>query len=179
MWRKAADVLFVMARFMFTDTSGSAITMCKNIDSGVFSRATSAVEPAEFFHMAFKHRALPDTDKRQNGTRVAIFYERAAELLYEKQEKHDMDQNESTINDVVKFYKNAIARFNVSTLVPGEELMLWETASECGIMACNTEIDTFIVHVHWYSAFCLAKELLALPEVKRKMKDATVKRVWP
>eukprot|EP01032_Pedospumella_encystans_P009884 gene9884-11599_t len=132
------------------------------------------VEPAEFFCMAFKHRALPDADTRQNGTRVAVFYERAAALLYEKQENHDMDDNESTIDDVVKFYKNAIARFNVPTLVPAEELRLWETASECGMMACNTEIDAFIVHVHWYSAFCLAKELLAFPEVKRKMKDATV-----
>eukprot|EP01032_Pedospumella_encystans_P008801 gene8801-10412_t len=133
-----------------------------------------SVEPAEFFYMAFKHRALPDADTRQNGTRVAIFYEQAAALLYEKQKKYDMDDIESTIDDVVKFYKNAITRFNVPTLVPAEELRLWETASECGMMACNTEIDAFIVHVHWYSAFCLAKELLALPELKRKMKDATV-----
>ncbi len=170
-WRQAADFLLKMARFMFTDETGVAQNMSKNVERDVLSHGKSAAEPAEFFYLAFKHRALPDADTRQNGTRVAILYERAAELLYGK---HDNTADKDTVEDVIAFYLKAIARFNSPTVVPAEELVLWETASECGKMTCDAETEDFVSQGHWLSAYCLSKEVLDLPEVKRKTKDVIV-----
>ncbi len=55
----------------------------------VLAKMKDIVATAEYLHLAFKHRALPDAESRQNGTRVAVLYERIAEMMLIKQETSD------------------------------------------------------------------------------------------
>eukprot|EP01032_Pedospumella_encystans_P008390 gene8390-9965_t len=47
------------------------------------------VGTAEYLHLAYKHRQLPDAETKQSGTRVAVQYERVAELMLLKEKGAD------------------------------------------------------------------------------------------
>jgi len=100
MWRKAAEYQVQIAELKWNELcireknydpsrySPSARQDSKDVKE-VLAKMKDVVATAEHLHLAFKHRALPGAESRQNGTRVAVLYERIAEMMLIKQDISD------------------------------------------------------------------------------------------
>eukprot|EP01032_Pedospumella_encystans_P009883 gene9883-11598_t len=126
---------------------------------------------ADYFLLAFKHRTLPNADTRQNGTRLAVLYERAAEILYDRSGSWSPSPY---IDTVLSFHAKAFDRFNDSSHVSTQELSQWEKGCEYGKMACDTNIDNKVVAGHWGQAFHLTESIIKLCASNTKARDVTI-----
>ena len=165
MWRKAAEFRMKEAEMLFKDVGGATATHLMG------EQAEREALAAEYFLLAFKHRTLPNADTRQNGTRVAVLYERAAEILYDRSGSWSPNPH---IDNVLSFHAKAFDRFNDSSHVSAEELTQWERGCEYGKMACDTSIENEVVALHWGQAFHLTENIIKLCATNTKARDVTI-----
>jgi len=87
----------------------------------------------EYLHLAFKHRALPEVDTLLNGTRMAVLYERAAELvcLLRKEETTDT----AFVGNLIDQNLKLVDMLNVSEEVSKEDIVVRERICEYGSLA--------------------------------------------
>ena len=133
MWRKAAECLVQKAELQYNQaiSTGEIWFFPEDTENEteLDESILSYTQTAEYLHLAFKHRALPNADIRQNGSRVASWYECAAELLYRL-----MDSNDTMVETVLTFHEQAIDRLNKREEISKEELLLWENGCAHGML---------------------------------------------
>ena len=173
MWRKAAECLVQKAELQYNQAISTGeiwfFTEDTENETELDETILSYTQTAEYLHLAFKHRALPNADIRQNGSRVASWYECAAELLYRLMDSHD-----TMAETVLAFHEQAIDRLNKREEISKEELVLWDKGCAYGMLACNTSPVSNLIARHWAGAFLLTEKVLQASAFKRITSNAQI-----
>ena len=143
MWRQAAECQVQKAELKWKELfvrernfDPSRLFISSRQDSkavkAVEERMKHNVAAAEYLHLAFKHRKLPNAETRQNGTRVTVLYERAALVMVVRD---DITNSQTLANKLINQHVAFINLLNGAEEVPWKDIVVRELISDYGASA--------------------------------------------